>query len=99
MARITTSSSRTTKRARYFRFGRIPKRRCLAELLPHPLDKLKSVDGSPCVHIVEAELNRLKRFLALFVSLIFEFPTDEGLIKCEGRSAVGEPLLDEPFEG
>jgi hypothetical protein len=69
------------------------------EFLPHPFDKLQSIDSSPRVNIVEAELNRLERFLPLFLSLILDFLIHEGLVDGEIRSTVGEFLLDESFEG
>ena len=63
-------------------------------LLPHPFDKLDSVDGSARVHIVEAELNCLERFLPLVLSLILDFPIHQGLIESQTRFPVGELLLE-----
>ena len=53
----------------------------------------------PSVDIRKSLLNRLKRFLALFVSLILDFPIHEDLIDGEIRSPIGEFLFDEAFEG
>jgi hypothetical protein len=51
-----------------------------------------------CFDIGKPITDDLNGVLSFLVCVVFELPMDEGLVECKLGSAVGELVLDEPFE-